>query len=113
MVERQREMGAGGGVIMDGRDIGTVVFPQAPVKFYLAATVEERARRRFRQTPGPPGTLEAVRGDMETRDRRDMERAASPLTPAPDAIWIDTTALTPEEVVERMIEAIRRKCSAS
>jgi cytidylate kinase len=110
MVERQREMGAGGGVIMDGRDIGTVVFPQAPVKFYLAAAVEERGRRRLRQTPGDAGTLEATIEEVKARDRRDMERSASPLQPAPDAIWIDTTSVTPEEVVERMLDHIRRTC---
>lgn len=109
MVERQREMGAGGGVVMDGRDIGTVVFPQASVKFYLAATLEERGRRRFHQAPEDLGTLEATIEEVRTRDHRDMERTVSPLKPAPDAIWIDTTALTPEEVVERMLDAIRRK----
>jgi len=109
MVELQRAMGAGGGVIMDGRDIGTVVFPQASVKFYLAAALQERGRRRFRQTHGDSGTLEATIEEVKARDRRDMERTASPLKPAPDAIWIDTTSLSREEVVERMLDVIRRK----
>ena len=113
MVELQRQMGAGGGVVMDGRDIGTVVFPQASVKFYLAAALEERGRRRFQQVPGDLGTLGATIEEVKTRDRRDMERSTSPLMPAPDAIWIDTTSLTPEEVVERMLVDIRRKFGTS
>lgn len=109
MVRRQQQVGAGGGVVMDGRDIGTVVFPDAPVKFYLTASPEERGRRRFRESPQGTGSLEGTLAEMERRDRRDMERAASPLKPAPDAILIDTTSLTAEEVVEEMEGHIYRK----
>ncbi len=109
LVDRQRQLGAGGGVVMDGRDIGTVVFPQASVKFYLTASLEERGRRRFRESPQELGTLGKTLQEVESRDRRDMDRAASPLKPAPDAIVIDTAALSPEEVVREMEEHIRQR----
>ncbi|MFQ5882671.1 MAG: (d)CMP kinase [Candidatus Methylomirabilales bacterium] len=109
MVRRQRELGAQGGVVMDGRDIGTVVFPHAAVKFYLTASLKERGRRRFLESPQGPGTLESTLEEVESRDRRDMERAVSPLKPAPDAILIDTTFLRPEEVVRQMEDHICRK----
>ncbi|MFQ5656300.1 MAG: (d)CMP kinase [Candidatus Methylomirabilales bacterium] len=102
LVRRQRELGARGGVVMDGRDIGTVVFPDAPVKFYLIATLEERGRRRFLQSPPDEGGEENTLKQIQNRDRRDTERDASPLKPAPDAILIDTTSLSPEEVVSEM-----------
>ncbi|MFQ5960596.1 MAG: (d)CMP kinase, partial [Candidatus Methylomirabilales bacterium] len=78
LVERQRQLGAQGGVVMDGRDIGTVVFPHAAVKFFLTASLEERGRRRFRESSQGLGTLEKTLEEVESRDRRDMERAASP-----------------------------------
>lgn len=102
MVRRQRELGKEGGVVMDGRDIGTVVFPHAAVKFYLTASLEERGRRRFHETPQALQTLEITLEEVASRDRRDMERSASPLRPAPDAILMDTTDLDPEEVVRQM-----------
>lgn len=104
----QRDMGAMGGVVMDGRDIGTVVFPDALVKFYLTASLMERGRRRFQESPQDVMTLEETLEEIEVRDRRDMERATSPLKPAADAILIDTTHLDPEEVVRRMEEHIHR-----
>jgi cytidylate kinase len=94
---------------MDGRDIGTVVFPDAPVKFYLTASPEERGRRRFRESPHGTESLEGTLAEVERRDRRDMERPASPLKPAPDAILIDTTFLSAEEVVKELESHIHRK----
>lgn len=108
MVRRQRELGKGGGVVMDGRDIGTVVFPHAAVKFYLTASLEERGRRRFRETPQALQTLEITLEEVASRDRRDMERSASPLRPAPDAILMDTSNLDPEEVVRQMERCIHQ-----
>ena len=108
LVKWQRELGAQGGVVMDGRDIGTVVFPGAHVKFYLSASPEERGRRRFRESEGP-GHLETILAELERRDRRDMERETSPLKPAPDAIFIDTTFLSTQEVVSKMEDAIYGK----
>lgn len=109
LVERQRQLGAQGGVVMDGRDIGTVVFPHAAVKFFLTASLEERGRRRFGESSQDLGTLEKTLEEVESRDRRDMERAASPLKPALDAILIDTAPLSPEEVVREMEKHILRK----
>lgn len=109
LVKRQRELGVEGGVVMDGRDVGTVVFPDAQMKFYLTASTEERGRRRFRESPQESGGLEGTLAEVERRDRRDMERAASPLKPAPDAILIDTTFLSAEEVVREMEGHVSRK----
>jgi cytidylate kinase len=109
LVKRQRQLGAQGGVVMDGRDIGTVVFPHASVKFYLTASLEERGRRRFREAPQDLESLEMTLEEVESRDRRDMERAASPLKPAPDAILIDSAPLSPEEVVREMEGHILRR----
>ena len=111
MVARQRALGAGGGIVMDGRDIGTVVFPAADVKFYLDASAEERVRRRSAEavTQGKPRPPEAVRAEVLSRDRRDMERTAGPLRAAPDAIRLDTTAMTPEAVAEVMLGVVRRR----
>jgi CMP/dCMP kinase len=109
LVQRQRQLGAHGGVVMDGRDIGTVVFPHATVKFYLTASLEERGRRRFLESSQDLGTLEQTLDEVESRDRRDMERAASPLQRALDAILIDTAPLSPEQVVQEMEKHILRK----
>jgi cytidylate kinase len=111
MVARQRALGTGGGIVMDGRDIGTVVFPAADVKFYLDASAEERVRRRSADalTQGMPRPPEAVRAEVLSRDRRDMERTAGPLRAAPDAIHLDTTAMTPEAVAEVMLGVVRRR----
>jgi cytidylate kinase len=100
MVRLQQHMGAKGGVVMEGRDIGTVVFPQAEVKIFLDAAPEVRGLRRYDQL-GPKPTLqpEEVIRDLRARDERDRNRADSPLKPAPDAILIDSTNLTLEEVV--------------
>jgi len=110
MVTRQREMGARGGIIMEGRDIGTKVFPDAEVKIFLDAAPEVRGDRRFRQKPTlPPDTVIA---ELRERDRRDRTRAASPLEPAPDAVIIDSTNMTIDEVIERAEAIITGKPSA-
>ena len=113
MVARQREMGAQGGIIMEGRDIGTKVFPEAEVKMFLDAAPEVRGDRRFRQKPTLPP--EAVIAELRERDRRDRTRAASPLMPAPDAVIIDSTDMNIEDVMAR-VEAIiagKRKQTAA
>ncbi len=108
MVREQRLLGAAGGIVMDGRDIGTVVYPDADVKFFMVAGIEARARRRQEELTGT-GTaipLEAVVQDIRERDARDAGRAESPLRRADDAIDIDTSALTIEEQVEIVLKAV-------
>lgn len=112
LVRRQREMGAlGRGVVLDGRDIGTVVFPSADVKFFLTAVPEARARRRFDEDhrTEPDLTFQDTLADINTRDQRDSTRADSPLRIAEDAVVIDTTELNIEQVFARMLEVIRDK----
>jgi cytidylate kinase len=112
MVERQREMGArGGGVVLEGRDIGTVVFPNADVKFFLTAGPEARAARRYEEDRlrERNATYEETLEDINSRDRRDSTRADSPLAIAPDAIVIDSTELSIEEVFERLLSEIRER----
>jgi cytidylate kinase len=115
LVESQRSVGASGGIVMEGRDIGTVVFPGADVKIYLDAEPAERARRRA-QDPAHAGSafpLPDVASAMADRDRLDATRAASPLIVAPDAVRIDTTGLDVEAVVERVMEVIDRRKDGS
>ena len=107
LVERQRKDGEGGGVVMEGRDIGTVVFPNADVKIYLDAAPEERARRRAAD-PAHTATSEAAM-EMEARDRSDKTRTTSPLTIASDAIAIDTTGLSVEDVVKKVMEMVETR----
>jgi cytidylate kinase len=109
LVALQRQLGAGGGVVMEGRDIGTVVFPDALVKLYLTASPEERAGRRARElrAVGEQVDEAALARDLAERDLRDAERAHSPLRPAPDAVVVDTTTLSLDAVVDAM-EAIAR-----
>lgn len=95
-----------GGAVVEGRDIGTVVLPEADLKIYLLAAPEERARRRAHQT-GREEELERIREAMTKRDRQDSERTTSPLKPAPDAVVLDTTALSLDEVVARVLELAR------
>lgn len=113
MVDRQREMGAKGGVVMEGRDIGTQVFPDAEVKVFLDASPEVRGTRRFQQhqsgTPGKAPLQESVIAEMRARDQRDRSRASSPLKPADDAVVIDSTELTLEQVIERVERLIEEK----
>ena len=114
LVDRQREEGAGGGVVMEGRDIGTVVFPDADVKIYLDAAPEERARRRANDPAhtGSQAGQAAVAEAIQARDKSDTTRTASPLTVAPDAIQIDTTDMPISAVVDRVMTLVREKLSA-
>ena len=111
MVRRQREMGAQGGVVLDGRDIGTVVFPSADVKFFLTAVPEERARRRLdeERTRERAQSFEDTLADINERDRRDSTRDDSPLRIADDAVVIDTTELSIDEVFRRMLQVVRER----
>ena len=104
LVALQRAMAAGGGVVMEGRDIGTVVLPGATVKVFLVASAAERARRRCAELAarGEAADLEQVTREIEERDRRDQSRAHSPLRPADDAVLVDTTSEPIEAVVERV-----------
>ncbi|MDO8683989.1 MAG: (d)CMP kinase [Armatimonadota bacterium] len=110
LVEIQREMGAGGGVVMEGRDIGTVVFPDAEVKVFLTASPEERARRRLLELSekGIQSSLEDLIAQMRERDQRDSSREDSPLRKADDAVAIDTDGTTIDQVVDA-ISALCRK----
>jgi cytidylate kinase len=105
LIALQRSLARGKGVVMEGRDIGTVVFPDAPLKIFLKADVEERARRRLNQDmqEGRGRTLEQTAYDIGRRDQLDAERKVSPLVPAPDAVEIDSTELTADQVVEHVI----------
>ena len=112
MVDRQREMGRGGGVVMEGRDIGTKVFPNAEVKIFLEASPEVRAARRLLQDAGrldDEAKLKAYAEEIRRRDERDRTRAASPLVPAPDAVLVDSSALSIDEVVSKVQELVRAK----
>ncbi len=115
MVTQQRALGQAGGVVMEGRDIGTEVFPDAEVKIFLDAAPEVRGNRRFQQnaiapiTTAPPDaqTEAAILRDLQERDQRDRNRADSPLRPAPDATLIDSTILTLDQVLSRAEEIVR------
>ena len=108
MVARQREMGRAGGVVLDGRDIGTAVFPDADVKFYVDADPAQRARRRHEElaAAGVDSDLRAIEEEIRHRDLADTTRTDSPLTRARDAVHVDTTGLPPEAVVERLLEVV-------
>ena len=110
LVALQRAMAEAGGVVMDGRDIGTVVFPDADLKFYLDADLSVRAARRLEdlRRNGAVADLASVQAEVERRDARDRGRETSPLTAATDAIRIDSTALAPDEVLCRMLGVVRR-----
>ena len=114
LVLRQRRMGEPGGVVMEGRDIGTVVFPDADVKVYLDASAEERARRRLNDPAHSGGQAgeAAVAASIEARDRSDTTRTASPLTVAPDAVVIDTTGMPIARVVDKVLALVNRKLTA-
>lgn len=111
LVARQQELGAAGGVVMEGRDIGTVVFPQAGLKIYLTATPEERARRRALELRERGETVEeaAVLADVVARDERDMRREHSPLRQAEDAVEFITDGLTREEVLEGLVRLVHER----
>jgi cytidylate kinase len=111
LVARQRALGAPGGVVMEGRDIGTVVFPNADLKIYLDASAEERARRRANDAAhtGAQAGQAAVAAAIDARDHSDRTRTASPLTVAADAVVIDTTDMPIAEVVARVMELVEER----
>ncbi len=113
MVARQRELGAAGGVVLEGRDIGTVVFPQAQVKFFLKASAEVRGQRRFLelQTKGVSVDLARTIAEVQARDTADTSRSHSPLIQAEDAIVIDTTDLDITQVLECMSDVVAQRRS--
>jgi cytidylate kinase len=106
LVALQRKIAAGRQVVMEGRDIGTVVLPEAELKIYLWATPEERARRRLRERGG---NLEEILAAIRRRDERDSTRQDSPLRPAPDAVLLDTTGRSPQEVLQRALELVEER----
>jgi len=109
LVEMQRRMGAGGGVVAEGRDVGTVVFSGAELKFFLDSTPEERGKRRFKELleKGMWVNLKGTIAEMRRRDQRDQRRTLAPLRKAEDALVIDSTHMTIDEVVEKMLEEAR------
>jgi len=111
LVARQRALGAEGGVVMEGRDIGTVVFPNADVKIYLDASAEERARRRASDTAhsGSQAGQAAVAAAIDARDKADTTRTISPLAIAPDAVHIDTTGMPISSVVDQVMGLVRSR----
>ncbi|HEX4336229.1 MAG TPA: (d)CMP kinase [Polyangiaceae bacterium] len=118
LLELQRARAREGGVVLEGRDIGTVVLPDAEAKFYLTASIEERAGRRYRELVGRGFTpeLEDVKREMRERDQRDTERPVAPLRQADDAMLVDSTALSIDQVVDaivRRVESIRQTLRAS
>ncbi|MDI6703170.1 MAG: (d)CMP kinase [bacterium] len=113
LVALQRNMLGNQGIVMEGRDIGTVVFPEALVKIYLDATLDERAKRRLKDLNKDFSDIDEIRSDIEARDRSDFEREDSPLRKAEDAIYVDTTNLTLDEVVESCLEIIKKRLDIS
>ena len=111
MVDQQRRMGKEGGIVMDGRDIGTVVFPDAQCKIFLTATVEERARRRGLELEAKGETVDykKLQEEIASRDKQDMEREVSPLRQAEDAIYLDTSAMNIEQVTDKVLELVKEK----
>ena len=113
LAERQKAMAELGGVVMEGRDIQTVIAPDAEVKIFLTASLEERAKRRWLelQQKGISVSYEEVLQEVKERDERDKSRAIAPLRKAPDAVEIDTTKMTPEEVADKIIELACKRAS--
>jgi len=111
MVAKQREIGQKVSVVMEGRDIGTVVFPNADVKVFLDATLEERARRRLLESrsKGVEVSVSALTAQMRERDERDSTRADAPLAQAPDAVYLDSTELSEDEVAEAILKMVRAR----
>jgi CMP/dCMP kinase len=111
LAERQKAMAELGGVVMEGRDIQTVIVPDAEVKIFLTASLEERAKRRWLelQQKGISVSYEEVLQEVKERDERDKTRAIAPLRKAPDAVEIDTTGMTPEEVAEKIVKLARKR----
>lgn len=111
LLQRQRAYAQAPGLVADGRDMGTVVFPHAQIKVFLTASPEARAERRYKQLieKGNPANLAALVRDMRARDERDTQRAVAPLKPAPDATLLDSTSLTIDQVVEAVLEQHRAR----
>lgn len=111
MVKMQQQLADGGGVVMDGRDIGTHVLPNAEVKIFMVASVDERAKRRFEENlqKGIQADLEKLKEEISLRDKLDSEREVAPLEKAKDAIEIDTTSLTIEQVIHEIIQLIEER----
>lgn len=109
LLEWQRAQAGEPGLVADGRDMGTVVFPAAPVKIFLDASAEERAKRRYKQLmeKGLPANLATLTAEIRERDERDRNRAVAPLRPADDAVVIDSTSLSIEAVLEKVLERAR------
>jgi CMP/dCMP kinase len=112
MVARQREMGAGGGVVMEGRDIGTAVFPDADLKIFLDADPVIREQRRLDQQRVKGPSAETLATELRERDRRDRTRATSPLVAAKDAVVLDSTNMTEDEVLDRIEELVGQRLAA-
>ncbi len=111
MKNMQRQVGGKGNIVVEGRDIGTVVFPDAPYKFYLDASIGERAKRRWLEQKNKgieSSDIEKLKEDIERRDKSDMEREIAPLKKAEDAINIDTTGLTIEQAIEKVISIVNK-----
>ena len=111
MVDQQRRMGESGGVLMDGRDIGTVVFPNAQLKVFLTATVDERAKRRYNEliAKGQQVDLEQLKNDIASRDKQDSERAISPLRKAEDAVYLDTSDMSIDQVANYIENLVKER----
>jgi len=115
MVKRQREIGNRGGVVMEGRDIGTVVFPNADLKVFMSASLEERTQRRQKElaAQGIRKDFETLRREIALRDEKDAKRDVAPLRPAEDAILLDTTNLTIAEQVDFIVHALEKKMQSN
>ncbi len=115
LLERQRAFAQAPGLVADGRDMGTVVFPDAPLKVFLTASAEERAKRRLAQLQlaGEPAVFEKILSDIEARDLRDTSRATAPLKPATDAVIVDSTHLGIAEVVRTVLELVESRIKSS
>ena len=113
LTDKMRDVGEDGGIVMEGRDVGTVVFPDAEIKFYLDASAEERAKRRVNQLKeaGQKADYNQILKMIHERDYRDSHRAVSPLKPAEDAVVIDTSALTMQQVIDAVLEKIKHYAS--
>jgi cytidylate kinase len=113
LLEHQRRFAVPPGLVADGRDMGTVVFPDAPVKIFLTASADERAARRYKQLKekGVAATLAALSKEIAERDRRDITRSASPLVASEDAVLLDTTGMSVDAVVERVLSVVRERLS--
>ena len=111
LLDWQREAAVAPGLIADGRDMGTTVFPQAPLKVFLTASAEERAKRRYKQLKekGIESNISDLAAEIQERDERDRTRSASPLVPARDAVVIDSTAFSIKEVVDQVLQAARER----